>query len=481
MTQAARPSIARNSIIMLSAQVVIKLLGFFFTLYAARVLGVELFGQYGLVLAIITFFGVISYSGLDIYQTRQTAVLADKSKVGSLIGNAFLARALIGTAMIMIIYLISVFINKPLSFKVFLWLSAMAMAINFLMGSFSSTLLGYERFKLYGFLAMGTQSLNTILGLFVLYVGFGIEGIGIAYVVAAFIATIIIGLAVNRRVCRISFKLDWQNALNILKSSAPLAGAAILATVYYKADFIMLSFFKGDEAVGYYNSAYALVNGLLLVSTSLRATLLPRMAGYFVNDQEKLNRLYHVGFKYMLYIGLSAAFGALILAESIFELVYPQSYLPGAAALKILIWAMALMFINTLQSAHLIARDFKKQLMYITGLGAVLNIALNLVLIPKYSFTGAASATVITETITGIGFFYILRHSLHLRQLFPWLLRLLPPLIIMILFLIFMPGLSVVVRALIGAAIIVTGLVITRGLTSHDFGYMASLLPWSKN
>jgi len=481
MTEAARPSIARNSIIMLSAQVVIKLLGFFFTLYAARVLGVELFGQYGLVLAIITFFGVISYSGLDIYQTRQTAVLLDKSKVGSLIGNALLARAVIATALVIIIYLISIFINKPLSVKVFLWLSAMAMAINFIMGSFSSTLLGYERFKLYGFLAMGTQSLSTLLGLLVLYLGFGLIGIGFVFVACAFIATAIIGLAVNRRVCRVSLKLNWQSALNILKSSAPLAGAAILATIYYKADFIMLSYFKGDQAVGYYNSAFALINGLLLVSTSLRATILPRMAGYFVSDQEKLNRLYHIGFKYMLYIGLSAAFGALILAEPIFELVYPQSYLPGAAALKILIWALALMFVNTLQSAHLIARDYKKQLMYITGLGAILNIALNLVLIPKYSFTGAASATVITETVTGIGFFYILRHHLRLRQLITWFLRLLPPLIVMALFLIFMPDLSVVVRAITGVGIIVIGLVITRGLTGRDFGYIANLLPRGKN
>jgi O-antigen/teichoic acid export membrane protein len=418
---------------------------------------------------------------MDIYQTRQTAVLIDKSKVGSLIGNAFLARVIIGAGLVIIIYLISISINKPLSFKVFLWLSAIAMAINFLMGSFSSALLGYERFKLYGFLAMGTQSLNTILGLLVLYIGFGIEGIGFAFVAAAFIATIVIGLAVNKRVCRVSFKLNWQKSLDILKSSAPLAGAAILATIYYKADFIMLAFFKGDEAVGYYNSAYALISGLLLVSTSLRATLLPRMTGYFVSDPEKLNRLYHVGFKYMLYMGLSAAFGASILAGPIFELVYPQSYLPGAAALKVLIWALALMFVNSLQIAHLIARDHKKQLMYITGLGAVLNIALNFVLIPKYSFTGAASATVITETVTGIGFFYILRRHLQLRQLFRWLLRLLPPLIIMIVFLIFAPNLPVVLRALIGVGIIITGLVITRGLTASDLGYVTNLLPWGKN
>jgi len=481
MTEAARSSIARNSIIMLLAQVVIKLLGFFFTLYAARILGVELFGQYGLVLAIITFFGVISYSGLDIYQTRQTAVLIDKSKVGRLIGDSFLARALIGAALIIIIYLVSIFMNRPLSFKVFLWLSAMAMAINFLMGAFSSALLGYERFKLFGYLAMGTQTLTTILGILVLYIGFGLTGIGIAFVFASLISTIIIGLVVIKRVCRISAGFNWQNALKILYDAAPLAGAAILATIYYKADFIMLSYFKGDKAVGYYNSAYALINGLLLVSTSLRATLLPRMAGYFVSDQEKLDRLYHIGFKYMLYIGLSAAIGAVILAEPIFQLVYPQAYQPGAAALKILIWALALMFVNTLQGAHLIARDYKKQLMCITGLGAILNIGLNLILIPKYSFTGAALATVITELMTGAGFFFILRSHLSLRQLFLWLLQLLPPLIVMILFLIYIPDLPVVACVIIGAGIILTGLVTTRGLTGRDLGYIANLFPWGKN
>ncbi|MCP4582419.1 MAG: flippase [candidate division Zixibacteria bacterium] len=476
-----KPSVAKNSIVMLSAQVVIKLLGFFFTLYAARVLGVEIFGQYGFAVALITFFSVISSAGLDTYQTRQTAFMIGNQSIDSLMTNSFLARLMVSIMSVLIIYLISIFINKPLSFKVFLMLSSLAMAVNFLMGNFSSALLGHERFKLYGVLAMGSQTLGTILGLLALYIGLGLIGIGIAHFTSAVVATIVIGLIVSRRVCRFRFGGSLAGAAEILKKAAPLAVAAILTTIYYKADFVMLSFIKGDTAVGYYNSAYALVNGLLLVSTSFSATILPRMSGYFRSDEAKLNQLYSNSFKYMLFIGLAAAFGATFLAKPLFILVYPESYMPGVDALKILIWALALMFVNMIQSAHLIARDLSKQLMIITGIGAIINIILNFILIPRFSFSGAAVATVVSEVLAGIGFFLLLRRHLPLSQLLSWLGRLIPAIAAMSLFLIFTPALNVILRIIGGAVIFAVILTLSKGLTRQDLDYLINLLPWGKN
>jgi O-antigen/teichoic acid export membrane protein len=435
------------------------------------------FGQYGFGIALITLFAVLSDKGLNTYQTRQTAFHSDKNLASKLISDALYARLILGIGSFIVLFIISALISEPASFRIFFRLVALAMAVNFLMGSFSSALLGFERFKLYGVLAMGTQLLQTVLSFIALYLRYELIGIGAVNLLVALIATLAVGYAVNKRVCSFSLKGSFVQGLAIIKSALPLTVTGVLMTVYYRADFVMLSIMKGDAAVGYYNSAYALINGLLLVSTSFSATVLPRMSGYFRESAEQMMNLYQAGFKYMLYFGLAAAVGVLFVAEPIYMLFYPQAYLPGALTLKILIWAMALMFVNSLQSGLLIATDLKKLLMYLAAVGAVTNIGLNLILIPAYSFNGAAVATLVSELVTGLGFFIILKSQLPFSRVAIWVLRFLPAGLIMILVLWILPSLNVVLRILAGAAAVIMGLLITKGLDKTDIKYVLRLLP----
>jgi O-antigen/teichoic acid export membrane protein len=441
------------------------------------VLGVEIFGQYGFAIAIITLFAVLSDKGLNTYQTRQTAFINDKVEAGKLIADSLYARLILGTLSFGILLLISLFLDKSDSFLIFFRFASLAMMVNFYMGSFSSTLLGFERFKLYGMLAMFSQLLLTSLSFIALYLGFSLIGIGVAHLIAGIVATTIVGYMVRQRVCRFTFHGTLRKGLAIIKSALPLAVTAVLMTIYYRADFVMLSIMKGDEAVGYYNSAYALINGLLLVSTSFSATVLPRLTGYYSGNHEQLRSLYQTGFKYMVYLGLATAFGTIFVALPVYQIFYPSTYLPGVSALHILIWALALMFINSLQSGMMIAADRKQLLMYLAAIGAVVNVGLNLILIPRYSYDGAAVATVISELITGIGFFIVLKEYLPIGKLTSWLGRLAPAILAMTVFLFLFPELNVIVRIIIGAVIFIGVLILVRGLDRRDLKLAFRLLP----
>lgn len=355
------------------------------------------------------------------------------------------------------------------------------MGVNFFMGGFSSTLLGFERFKLYGVLAMATQFILTVFGFIALYLGYGLIGIGVVHVLTACLVTVIIAILVRVRVCLFTFNGVYSEAAKFIKAALPLSITAILMTVYYRADLVMLSVMKGDDAVGFYNSAYALVNGLLLVSTSFSATIMPRLSGYFREDIEKMRSIFQVGFKYMLYFGLGIAFGSTFMAEPIYGLIYPGSFLPGAAALKILIWALALMFVNSLQSSFLVASDLKKVLMYITAFGAAINIGLNLMLIPEYSFKGAAIATLASELLTGICFYYVLRKSLPFNTIIIWALKVIPAIALMVIFLLFSGNVHAVLRVMGGAAAFILVLFMTKGLGKRDLNYITRLLPGEEN
>lgn len=341
-------------------------------------------------------------------------------------------------------------------------------------------MLGYEKFKYFSILAFCTQMVGTVLAIFALYYGYGLPGIGIAHIITAILSATAIAFTARKVIDGFSLKGKLSKALAVIKQAAPLGITAILITIYYRADLIMLSIIKGDQAVGYYNSAYALVNGLLLVSATFSATFLPRMSSYFNCEPAKLDVLYQTGFKYMLFFGMAAAFGAAFLAEPIYGLIYPDSYLPGAYALKILIWAMAMMFVNTFQNALMIARDLKKRLMYLTGAGAFVNIILNLILIPPYGFIGAAYATVASQLITVVGFIITLRRTMPYKMFTILLLRLLPAIAMMVLSIKFTESVMIVPRILIGAAVFIVALIITGGLNRRDYKTLIGLLSWGK-
>ncbi len=439
-------------------------------------LGVEVFGQYGFVLSLLVLLAVISDKGLNTYQSRQIAFIKDKTEVGRLIGSSIIARLFTIVIVVGIAFALSYYINKPDTVKQFMRFAAMAMGVNFMMGGFSATLLGYERFRLYGMLAMLTQLMLTLLGFTALILGYGLLGIGVAHLVSATIATLTIAIVVNVRVCRLSFQVGLTEPVAFVKSALPLAVTAVLMTIYYRADFVMLSLMKGDQAVGYYNSAYALINGMLMVSTSFSAAILPRLSGYFNADKTSMNNIYRIGFKYLMYLGLAVALGTVFIAGSLYEMVYPESYLPGVISLKILIWALVLMFINSIQSSYMIASNWKRSLMYITAVGAVLNIGLNFIFIPRYSFQGAAIATLISEALTGVGFFVMIGHNLSISKVLRWLLKLIPALVAMTLVLVLSENLQVLLRIVCGALSFLLVLILSKGLGREDLDLILRLI-----
>ena len=127
-------------------------------------------------------------------------------------------------------------------------------------------------------------------------------------------------------------------------------------------------------------------------------------------------------FKVMLFLGVSLAFLISILSDRIILLLYGEAYINASGALKILIWSTALIFVTTLMTHTTRSANQQRFTAKVVGFGAFLNLGLNFFLIPKYSYIGAAFATLVTEIST------FLFHMVYLSKKLvkPPLLNLLP-------------------------------------------------------
>jgi len=138
------------------------------------------------------------------------------------------------------------------------------------------------------------------------------------------------------------------------------------------------------------------------------------MARLSRDSRGSLERTYASSFRYLSYLAIPIAIGTTLTADRIIVRFYGGSFLGSTEALQILIWGGALMFLNTLLMSALVSINQEKANMKIAAFGVLLNVILNFLLIPNYSYIGAGIATVAAELTFFLFSFRCLSRLFHL-------------------------------------------------------------------
>ncbi len=184
---------------------------------------------------------------------------------------------------------------------------------------------------------------------------------------------------------------------SLFRKAFPLGISALTSIGYFYVDTILLRPLQGEEAVGLYNAAYRLLVFAIMIPVLFNQVLLPvfsRIAGL---DRRRFRRIFLRALLYMGVAGVPIAVGLAVLARPVLVLIYPETYARSASCLAVLAAAVALVFLTYPHVSALIAAGRQKTFAWISLAGLLINVVLNLLLIPPYSIEGAAWATVITE------------------------------------------------------------------------------------
>lgn len=184
--------------------------------------------------------------------------------------------------------------------------------------------------------------------------------------------------------------------------------------VEYQIGYVMISLYLGEEAVAIYGSAFAIVSMVVLISYAYMMAVFPIISRLKQIDSPLLQFVYERSCLYMLLIGGFMAAMISVTADDIYRILYPPAFSQGATVLTILMWSQVFVFVHGPVSRVMIVFSEQKALAIFIGLGAVLNILINLVLIPSYGVNGAAIARLLSYTI-----FFVLNFAYVNRQLMP--------------------------------------------------------------
>jgi O-antigen/teichoic acid export membrane protein len=211
----------------------------------------------------------------------------------------------------------------------------------------------------------------------------------------------------------------------------PLIPHLLAHQVMTYADRLLLDHRVGAEETGFYSTAYLFASGLTVIALSLNKATLPQVFGkmklILETDETSVRALASSQMTriFTTWLGLVSwlAFSASLLAPEVLTRFMPESYAPAAPMMPWVIWGTAMHALYLLPVNSLLYRK-KTSLISIISIGsAVLNIALNLVLIPRYHGLGAALATLIAYSMLAGGVWVQAHRHLPAGSPVPWLRR----------------------------------------------------------
>jgi O-antigen/teichoic acid export membrane protein len=392
-------TLAKNTTVLLVANIISYLLGFFTTLYTARYLGVEGFGVLSLALSITGIFAVFTDFGLSPLTTRE--VSRNKLLARKYIGNVIIIKILLAILTFALAILVVYILGYPQSVKTIVYLITLSIIFGSLTGIFNSIFQAFQKMEYISFNII-LNSILMITGILtVIHYGLGIIALASVYFVSSGLILILIFIIYSWKFFLPKIDIDLNFWKPTLKEASFFGLSSIFVVIYFYIDSVMLSIMIGNSAVGIYNAASKLIFVLLFIPGVFLTSIFPLMSQHFESSKNLLKMEYEKSVKYLFAIAVFIFVYGFIFADKIILIIYGTEYGASILALQMLIFVVPIIFVTSLFGNILGAINKQRIITIVAGMIALFNIIVNLILIPKYSYLGASIATVLTE---GLGF-----------------------------------------------------------------------------
>jgi len=400
----ARQTIFKNVFWLAVSTVISSGVGFIIVIWLARHFGPAIYGQWAFALHYVALFSIFTTFGLNILTIRE--ISRDKTKTAQYIDNIIAIKLILGLITLGLIAFIIQFLGKnPETVRLVYFLGLYIVISSFVI-FFQSIFRANEKMQ-YETACYGLQS-ATLLGLVALFIlkGDSIITISYAYIGASLVTVLFSLVSIWQRFSKFFLKIDFNVCKKLFSEAWPYGLSYVAVSIYCSIDSVMLGVIKSNQEVGWYSAAYKVVLFAQMFGLVVWRSFFPQLCQKYKESLESLKTIVKKFAKVMHFFAWPIAFGGTLLAGQIIIFFYGEEYLPGKLAFQILIWTTAIIFISSIYYEPIKAADRPKLYLIGVGVGAILNVILNFLLIPVWSLNGAAVATLLTNIAIMI-FMYI--------------------------------------------------------------------------
>ncbi len=457
--------IAYNTIIQFVGKILATLIGVITIAIMARYLGKIGFGQYSTIMAYLQFFGILVDLGLALTVVR---LISDpRFEQQKIINNVFTLRFFSALFFLGLAPLIIIFFPYDNIVK----LGVAITTISFLAISLNQILIGLFQKEL----KMDRVTISEVAGRIILLI-FIIIFTTLDKGLLAIMAAVVLGNLTNfflnyifaHKYVKIIFAFDWAVWKKILQITWPIAISITFNLVYFKADILILSLFRSQAEVGIYGAPYRILEILTNFIYMFMGILFPILTiAWAKKNWHKFKNIFQKTFDFLVIMAVPMIFGTLFLAKDIMLLIAGPEFIESAIVLKIIIFATAIIFINSLFGYSIVVINKQKQMVWAYLFVAIVALVGYLILIPKYGYIGAATFTIISEALIFLFNFIVTIKTIKYIPSFLIFIKTIAASLVMSAFLYFFQDQNVILALILATIIYLIALYLFKGFTKE--------------
>jgi stage V sporulation protein B len=403
--------ILRGSLILTSSNLAVRVLGYLYRVVAVRMLSQSEFGILSLALPIQYLVIILSSSGIAPTISKfvsEYEAKKDFKKRDLAISSSLLFYTLGGVVLGLVFYLASPYVGLYLfndeRVIVPLKIASIALPFGILVAVYTGIFQGFKRMEYMGGTLVIEQVLRVVFAVLLMSVGLTAAN-AILGSTLGFIAVLPVAYLIFRKMgLRIS-SFSFEEFKKIFRFSLPVSATALAAFILAYIDILLLGYFLSVDDVGIYSTASPTSRMIMAFSAALYAVMLPSVSETVAKRDSSQLRGY-IGYAYKLSVAIlvPVTLVSILLSDTIIITIFPVPYAAAAAApFEILVIGTAFLGIFTLNSSIFQGVGRPGVPMAILISTAVLDVALNVALIPKLGIIGAALASTLSFVFAGVG------------------------------------------------------------------------------
>ena len=400
--------IIRQLIAQWSATFYVGLASFAVSVFIARTVGPENFGEYTVAVAAGGILAVFIDGGMRSLLMREHARNSQNLKYlsGRLPRIAFI-HALSVTAVA------GLFAYVLLSDKLALALATIACFFSVTLVQFISSILrGEGRLLADAGWQIGQRTLSAIFIISIILLGFDSSWhILVAWTAGSIICVLVFPYGLNGRP-----SIEYQ--MSLYRITLPLLWISLATAIYFRSDMIMLQWLGVPEAkIGQYAAAFRLIEAVILLANPLAIILFRRMRKRH-DDLKTLGQDIPRAALLGVFIGVVCAVTIYFLADPVVSMTYGSKYPDSSNVLTVLSLALVFVLPNAVFTQAALALELDRPYAWAASVAAIVNIGLNFIFIEHYGLLAAAWSTIAAEVILMVVLIFALSVKIKQRGLY---------------------------------------------------------------
>jgi O-antigen/teichoic acid export membrane protein len=389
-------TVSKNTAVLLAGYFISYALRFVYVGVLARYIGATGLGQIATATALVSLAILLVNFGLDTLIVRDVA--GSPGQASKYFANVAFVRFLLSLVFAIALAALASLSNYPYETQVIIALYGLTYVIDAFSSIARSVFNAFQRMEFSSAIDLTRDVLNVGFSLLGIWLGWSLVAIVAVSAGASFIKLIISVVVTLRRFIRPQFQIDLILCGQLLCTAIPFAVLLAISAASTQMGTVILSWAGTAENVGIYAAAAMPISMLIMLPNMFMESILPAFSDHHQNSPAGLARSYHHSFKAMLIVGFPLGAGTILVSEYAIPLIFGAGFVKAVPVMNIL--AIQLMTMaGYVNGAFLNATNRQSLFAIIRAAMTVLSIILSVILIPIYSYVGAAIAVAIPSLV----------------------------------------------------------------------------------